>query len=781
MRTRFARIGIVLSSILLAALWLTSPLRASAALAVSEGDVPSQSANDLRTSPGFRLEDSVTWRETHLTGASNSFRIVESLHPGAGASSTGAASSATADDTPPHGGTRGHGTFSSRKASSARSSARPMRPVRPSRPQRSSSSVSSQVLYPAAPKEQPDQTPVTYPLPRTHTLWTGSASVLRIILEPGKPHICAQAPSAPCVTRVQHDWLPCIVLFLLWNLLLLAALLCAIRRNNTKKLAKKKGKKKTTVLQQILTCELKISLARFLAALLAALLVLGSSLVFVSQAHAVTTVPLKFVYNGHLLDSSGNPVTTPHSIRFSFWKSPDYVTTDTTATGAINIGSTNYADWQEVQTITPNADGYFTVVMGSVTAMPSFSTMPQSTLLNLRLQVNVKASAAADTAYELLDPNASDTAIDRSQLQSVPFAKNADLLDQRDTGTGSGSIPVLQNGGLLGRAQIPLGLNGDSFTIDSDDTATTSIGLTFGTTLNKTLSYDISADRFNFNDSVHIQGDLTVTGLINGVDVTSLTSAQDSHLRASSGGGLTVNIAGGNFRINGDTTNYSGLAGLSVPNNATSYVFFTSTGAQVSLQSFPENISFIPVAQVTTVAGTVTSVLDRRVLQSDDRQSTILRVLHPGYEGASVQGDGSDNVGQLGIDLDNISLKNYYFWTSSKATLNDYDVIVRLTLPLAFNHWRDSLHFHYRSTSANAADNKLDIQVYDTNGNPVTLSGSTTNLVSTSWASTHVEFLGSPTWTPGQDILVRMRMSARNGYQMHLGDLQLDYVELKNE
>ncbi len=780
MRTRFAPIGIVLSSMLLAALWLTTPPHVSAA-SVSEGDVPDQAVNDLRVSPGFRLEDSVTWRETHLTGTSNSFAIVESLHPGAGTSSAGAASSAVTNDTSPHGGTRGHGTYSSRQSSAARSSIRPTRPVRSPRPARQSSSASSQAVHPAAPETPSAQTQLAHPLARTHSLWTGSASVLRTILAPGKVLVCAQAVPASCSGPAPYDWLLCIVLFLVWNLLLAVALLCAVRKDGAKKPAKKKNRKKLPLLRRILTYELRISLTRFIAALLAAVIALGGSLLFVSQVHAVTTVPLKFVYNGHLLDSAGNPITTPHSIRFSFWKGPDYVGTDTTATGAINIGSANYGDWQEVQTITPNADGYFTVVMGSVTAMPSFSTMPQSTLLNLRLQVDVKASAAADTAYELLDPNASDTAVDRSQLQSVPFAKNADLLDQRDTGTGSGSIPVLQNGGLLGRAQIPLGLNGDSFTIDSDDTATTSIGLTFGQTLNKTLSYDISADRFNFNDSVHIQGDLTVTGLINGVDVTSLTSAQDSHLRASSGAGLTVNIAGGNFRINGDTTNYGGLAGLSVPDNATSYVFFTSTGAQVSLQSFPENISFIPVAQVTTVAGTVTSVLDRRVLQSDDRQSTILRVLHPGYEGASVQGDGSDNVGQLGIDLDNISLKNYYFWTSSKAALNDYDVIVRLTLPLAFNHWRDSLRFHYRSTSANAADNKLDIQVYDTNGNPVTLSGSTTNLVSTSWASTHVEFSGTPTWTPGQDILIRMRMSARNGYQMHLGDLQLDYVELKNE
>jgi hypothetical protein len=84
----------------------------------------------------------------------------------------------------------------------------------------------------------------------------------------------------------------------------------------------------------------------------------------------------------------------------------------------------------------------------------------------------------------------------------------------------------------------------------------------------------------------------------------------------------------------------------------------------------------------------------------------------------------------------------------------------------------------YRSTSANAADNKLDIQVYDTNGVPVTLSGSATGLVGTSWNTAQLEFSGSPTWTAGQDMLVRLKVYAKDNYQMHIGGLKLTTVEL---
>jgi len=68
-------------------------------------------------------------------------------------------------------------------------------------------------------------------------------------------------------------------------------------------------------------------------------------------------------------------------------------------------------------------------------------------------------------------------------------------------------------------------------------------------------------------------------------------------------------------------------------------------------------------------------------------------------------------------------------------------------LPRDFVRWQTNgenpLHVDYRSTSASAADNKLDVFLYDTNGSPVTLSGSTTNLASISWAETQISFLGT--------------------------------------
>jgi hypothetical protein len=499
----------------------------------------------------------------------------------------------------------------------------------------------------------------------------------------------------------------------------------------------------------------------------------------IPHASAATTTPSMHVYNGHLLDSSSNAVTSEVSIRFSYWNSADFIAGDVTGTGAINSGASSYVGWEEVHTVTPNSKGYFSVQLGSATALPDLSALSDSVLTSLHLQVEVKPSSAANTSYELLDSDGDDATVDRAPVLSVPFARNADLLDKREIGTGSGSIPLLQSGGLLPISTVPGGTNENRFTIDADSSSG-SVVLRFGQNLARELSFNSAIGAFNFNDDVNIQGNLTVEGFINGVDVTALSPAQNTHLRVSSGAGLSVDVAGGSYRVNGDITSFTGSSSVALQNNADNYLFFTGTGLTIA-NSFPTDKSFIPLAKVTTSGGTIRALTDRRVLQSDDRQDTILDVLHPEFDGSTFQADASNNVGQLALTFDNVNSKNYYLWTSSRTSLQDYDILVPYTLPLDFHRWRESLFIRYRTTSANDTDNKLDVQVYDTSGNPVTLSGSTTGLANTSWSTTHVEFTGTPTWTPGQSILLRLKLYAKDSFQMHVGDIHFDYVELKQE
>lgn len=398
---------------------------------------------------------------------------------------------------------------------------------------------------------------------------------------------------------------------------------------------------------------------------------------------SAASVPLSHAYDGRLLTASGSPVITAVSIRLSYWSDADIATGDVAVDGSINTGAAAYLDWQETHVVTPDSNGYFSVEMGSISSLPAYADLPEG--VTVYLQVEVKDALAADTAFESLDPDTVDTSVDRTSVLSVPYASVAETLQRRSIGTGSGSIPLLQSGGLMPVSTVPGGTNRDTFIIDANNDAPF-VTLQFGQSLNETLTYSIASGRFEFSDDVHVDGDLTVTGTVNGVDLSTIGQA------------------------------------------------VATTGALV---------------------------------------------LHPGYEGAAFQADGSENVGQLSISHDNISLKNFYLWSSSRTSLQDYDVLLRYTLPDHFSGWNDGMTLQYRSTSGDAANNKLDVQVYDTNGSPVSLSGSALNLAATGWQSTHIEFVGSPVWTAGQQILIRFKLSAKDNYQMHLGELRLSLIETK--
>ncbi len=554
----------------------------------------------------------------------------------------------------------------------------------------------------------------------------------------------------------------------------------------------------------------------------------GGTLMGISSAQAQTT-PSYLLYEGRILDGSANPITTAVVMRFSLWKSTDWISSDTTGGGAINTGATQYGGWYEFQTVTPTTNGIVSVQLGASTALPSIDFTQHK-----YVQVEVKAVGAPDTSYALLDPtgDAGADATDRKFIGSVAYAKNAETLQNRTPGTASGNVLLLGPGGQIGIAQMGSGTNAVNFQINagnaagdttltfgnillqetlkfsasnsrfefSDDvyvggtlTATGSIATNSGMTINadnsandavltfgnavapETLQFSNGNHRFEFSDDVNINGNLTVTGTVNGLTINQIAQ---SPLAVSAGAGLSVNVASGSYRLGNTIVNYGGITSFPVGASVTSYVFFGSGGLAANTVGFPADESFIPLALVQTSASAVTGVTDRRTMQSDIREHDVTDVLTAEFDKATYQGDATNNVGQLTTTQDNTTKRNYYLWTSTRTTLQDYDIFVRYQLPRTFVRWKDDalvnpLVLHYRSTSANAADNALDISVFDTNGTPVTLVGSTTNLASTSWASTQIEFTGSPTWTPGGEILLKFHLSAKDSYQMHIGSLEL--------
>jgi hypothetical protein len=409
-----------------------------------------------------------------------------------------------------------------------------------------------------------------------------------------------------------------------------------------------------------------------------------------------TTAPYRITYTAKLTDTSSVPIITSQSVRFSLWTDSDWDAGDIDGGGNINTLAPGYAGWQETHTVTPNADGIFTVDLGSITTFPNFTSAT-----HVYLEVDVKPSAAPATAFEVLDPdgNTANTT-DRKSFNSSPYAINADTVDNRDADNSANNIPVLDGSGKLIYGVVPDSVYANTFTLDFDNNSPSNIiTLQFGGTVAEFLRWNNPVSRFDLSDSLNIDGDLSFTG--------------------------TGNITGS-----------------------------TIDGSLNTLLNIP-NTAIAPYAK-------------------------LIRLI-PQIDGATLQGDGLDNNGTMRLlheDAGGANKRNYYEWTTGKATAQDMDIIIKYQLPTDFVAFTAApLTLSLQTQDGIVANNKLDLQMYDSTGAAVTLIGATGLTSASAWTDQAILIGGAPTFTPGTFITFDIKTTAINtGKYVWVGDLLLSYT-----
>ncbi len=241
---------------------------------------------------------------------------------------------------------------------------------------------------------------------------------------------------------------------------------------------------------------------------------------------------------------------------------------------------------------------------------------------------------------------------------------------------------------------------------------------------------------------------------------------------------MDISVQQGNYTLNGTLHAFSGST-ISVPDNGTNVAYFTTQGLRVG-NAYPTDSSYIPLAEITASGGSVASVSDQRSFQSDNREHFVAQVLHAGYPDAVLQADGTNNVGQMSLGTDDVSGQNYYQWVSSKATLQDYDVVLRFAIPSGFTSWSaPALRLTYQTDSDDPGENAIDLIVKDEAGNDLTLTAPSTSMINTNWTTGQWSFSGSPDWKNMHAMVVRIRLHSKNLQNVRIGDLSLRYNELQ--
>ncbi len=434
-----------------------------------------------------------------------------------------------------------------------------------------------------------------------------------------------------------------------------------------------------------------------------------------STVQAVDSTPPVFVYEGKLLDAANNPIITSHTFRFSLWSSDDFQVGDVDGLGAINVGAPNYSGWQEEHVVTPNTDGTFFVELGENTPLAEMNASQHKYLM-----VEIKAELDPDTSFELMDPTGDDGADtdDRQTMGSTPFTNNADYLDNAEIGTSAGDLATLSFGDVWDISFIPGGTNADNFVLDHDNTVGPGghIELQFGDLLSQILSFDVTNDWFEFNNDLSLnQNELKDVAIDNRAAAPG----------APVDGQIYHNTTDGNTYI------WNGAVWEDITDNG---------GA-----------------------------------------GTGMAVFNAEYEDAVVDIDGSNNKGTLTshfVDEGGPDKYNYYEWNTTEGTLQDVDIYVSFKLPDNFDGFTVApLSLLYRSNDGVAANNQIDVTLYDSNGDAVTLVGGT-DLANASWTTENITFGGAPVFNAGENITLKLTLSTINTHFARVADIIFNYNTL---
>ncbi len=485
---------------------------------------------------------------------------------------------------------------------------------------------------------------------------------------------------------------------------------------------------------------------------------------------AITTTPQKIIYEGELLDNAGNPVSGDYDFRFSLWDNQDYELTDTLA-GSINVVATDFFGWQEVQSQNISNHGKFSFQVGTVVPF----TPGLFDRVNMSLQIEVKPSGAPDSSYELIDLDTTNPVIDRMVIDSVPYAFNADKLDFHEAGFGAGQIPYLDLSGKFPTTVLPIVNNAlNAGHADSADNANTVGGKNIGYNadeipyqdasgkLPNTIIPDIDAVLLDGRDTGYTAGDIPYIDPITGLLPSSIIPFTGS-------GGVASNIPGTDtsvFVIDQDDT--------ALPTDNLVLRFGTTLGETILWNGVSNQFEIsddVTIQGGLTVSGTINGVTIG-LKDYDDR-------LSPRYPNSILEADGTDNDnGYMYEEEENVlgNTKNILRWTTTSATTQDYDVIIRYPLKDDFNALKTpALSLEYL-TELTATDTKLDLTVTKEGVAGDQLGGSGISLTSNTWVNQDFSLTGGATWSAGDVMIIRMKMYAKNNANVKVGDIVIHTI-----
>ena len=163
---------------------------------------------------------------------------------------------------------------------------------------------------------------------------------------------------------------------------------------------------------------------------------------------------------------------------------------------------------------------------------------------------------------------------------------------------------------------------------------------------------------------------------------------------------------------------------------------------------------------------------------------TVAQVFSAEYAGASLYADGSDNIGFLTSDNSGFgnSWMNFYHWSNIETDglgSNDYDIILRFTLPADFEAWEaTAIEIDYAGTT----DANFTANVYlETSATALASLVATSGTGITTWSVANIPDTGLTTLGAGDTGVIVLHLTATDvvtegDSAIRVGDITLHYT-----
>ncbi|HGJ65322.1 TPA: hypothetical protein ENS27_08040 [bacterium] len=157
--------------------------------------------------------------------------------------------------------------------------------------------------------------------------------------------------------------------------------------------------------------------------------------------------------------------------------------------------------------------------------------------------------------------------------------------------------------------------------------------------------------------------------------------------------------------------------------------------------------------------------------------------LHPQYlggiltnslRGASPSGNNNITI-NTGVDVVSYIGRHYYEGISSQASLQDYYVALRFTLPIDFSSWiaTNAIQIEYKTGSVLSTDCHVDTYLFKSGTSSVIVSNE--NCVNVNWSSININSSALGTWSANDILEMYLKLESRNNNFARIGKITFNY------